>query len=929
MYKNTAGQYAYAQLIATADGSSVTSGTTTVYQTVTNSSHASIGTATHAGNGAWYIDVTQAETNYDDFALTWVNSSAIAVTQTYHTTAYTVAKAAYLDASINDVLTDTAVIGALGAGLTGIPWNAAWDAEVQSEVDDALIAKGLDHLVFTSVAGTDIADNSIIAKMVSKSATADWDSFTNTTDALEALRDNQIAATDIVSAGAITTLAGAVVNVDLVDACTLTTTTTTVTNQVTANVTAISGDATAADNAELFFDNTGFVASNSTIGTVTTYTGNTPQTGDSFARIGAAGASLTAVPWNAAWDTEVESEVDDALIAKGLDHLVFASVAGTDIADNSIIAKIVSKSATADWDSFANTTDSMEALRDNQIAATDIVSAGAITTSSGAVSTVTTVGTVNALANDSVSAAALKADAGTEIGTAVWATAARTLTAATNITSTGNAVNLHTDDKVLLAGTTHTSAVIPTVTTTTTATNVTTVNGIGSNVITAASLNADAATEVADAVWATAARTLTAPTNITSNGAAITLHTDNKVLLAGTTHTSAVIPSVTTVTTTTTATNLTNNNDKTGYSISGVKTTLDALNDVSTAQVNTEVDTALADINLDHLMKTAAVTGDITNNSVIARLVSKSATAAFTSYDNTSDSLEAIRDRGDAAWLSDGTTPADVWAYATRTVSAPTNITSTGAAIQLHSDNKVLLAGTTHTSAVVPTVTTLTGHTAQTGDTFALANGANGFAAIKGETASILTDTAEIGAAGIGLTAVPWNSAWDTEVQSEVDDALIAKGLDHLVFTSVAGTDIADNSIIAKLASKSATADWDDYVNTTDSLQAIHDAQLTAANVNTEVDTAISDWATTAIASASTMASHTAYSPHFILLKLLKHLSRNKIQSELSGSTRKEVVYDDDGVTVINSRILKGGADRDKNITAADTDITQIQANTV
>src|SRR3989304_6251180 len=54
-----------------------------------------------------------------------------------------------------------------------------------------------------------------------------------------------------------------------------------------------------------------------------------------------------------------------------------------------------------------------------------------------------------------------------------------------------------------------------------------------------------------------------------------------------------------------TATNLTTNNDKTGYSISGTKTTLDALNDVSTAQVNTEVDTALADINLDHIAGTA------------------------------------------------------------------------------------------------------------------------------------------------------------------------------------------------------------------------------------------------------------------------------------------------------------------------------------
>lgn len=36
------------------------------------------------------------------------------------------------------ILIDTAVIGALGAGLTAVPWNAAWDAEVQSEVEDAL-----------------------------------------------------------------------------------------------------------------------------------------------------------------------------------------------------------------------------------------------------------------------------------------------------------------------------------------------------------------------------------------------------------------------------------------------------------------------------------------------------------------------------------------------------------------------------------------------------------------------------------------------------------------------------------------------------------------------------------------------------------------------------------------------------------------------
>ena len=39
---------------------------------------------------------------------------------------------------------------------------------------------------------------------------------------------------------------------------------------------------------------------------------------------------------------------------------------------------------------------------------------------------------------------------------------------------------------------------------------------------------------------------------------------------------------------------------------------------------------------------------------------------------------------------------------------------------------------------------------------------------------AILVDTAEIGSAGAGLSAVPWNSSWDSEVQSECADALTA-----------------------------------------------------------------------------------------------------------------------------------------------------------
>lgn len=115
-------------------------------------------------------------------------------------------------------------------------------------------------------------------------------------------------------------------------------TTTTVTNQVTANVTAVSGDSAAADNLEADYDGTGYTKTSSTIGTCTTNTdmrgtdsaalasnytaaragyldninGHTAQTGDSFARLGApAGASVSADI------ATVDSNVDAVLVDTG------------------------------------------------------------------------------------------------------------------------------------------------------------------------------------------------------------------------------------------------------------------------------------------------------------------------------------------------------------------------------------------------------------------------------------------------------------------------------------------------------------------------------------------------------------------------------------------------------------------------------------
>lgn len=77
--------------------------------------------------------------------------------------------------------------------------------------------------------------------------------------------------------------------------------------------------------------------------------------------------------------------------------------------------------------------------------------------------------------------------------------------------------------------------------------------------------------------------------------------------------------------------------------IQGTKNQLDDLNDVSAAEVNTEADAALSDIHLDHLLAVADSDTPV-DNSIIAKLAAKGATADWSTFDNTQDSLENLRD---------------------------------------------------------------------------------------------------------------------------------------------------------------------------------------------------------------------------------------------------------------------------------------------
>jgi hypothetical protein len=78
---------------------------------------------------------------------------------------------------------------------------------------------------------------------------------------------------------------------------------------------------------------------------------------------------------------------------------------------------------------------------------------------------------------------------------------------------------------------------------------------------------------------------------------------------------------------------------------------------------------------------------------------------------------------------------------------------------------------------------------------------------VSADIAAIEAQTDDIGAAGAGLTAVPWNSAWDAEVQSEVDDALVARNLDKLILAS--GTaDSGSTSTMVDAARTEGDADY-------------------------------------------------------------------------------------------------------------------------
>lgn len=99
-----------------------------------------------------------------------------------------------------------------------------------------------------------------------------------------------------------------------------------------------------------------------------------------------------------------------------------------------------------------------------------------------------------------------------------------------------------------------------------------------------------------------------------------------------------------------------------------------------------------------------------------------------------------------------------------------------------------------------------------------------------------------------------------TDTKWGCDTALVGQRLDHLV--AVADSDDAvDNSIVAKLASKAATANWSDFSNTTDSLEAVSDRTSTIETSTTNLQASFSTGADSLHGHVTAMMSKAASDP--------------------------------------------------------------------
>jgi len=279
------------------------------------------------------------------------------------------------------------------------------------------------------------------------------------------------------------------------------------------------------------------------------------------------------------------------------------------------------------------------------------------------------------------------------------------------------------------------------------------------------------------------------------------------------------------------------------------------------ASINTEVDTALTDIGLDHLVSAAVVGADVIDNSIMARLVSSSATADWDSFDNTSDALQALRDRGDAAWTTGagGSPPHLLQSTTIATLASQSSFTLTAGSADDNAYNGAIAVITDQVTAVQKAVGTVSDYVGST-RTITLSADPGIYTMAVGDTIEIM---AALGSAGSAPTAdqvadAVWEEAQVDhttagtfgEIATEIAAVKIVTDAlpDGGALTTIGGNVDAilvdtGTTIPASLATIDGNVDAilvDTGVSIPAGIAALND--LSAAQVNAEIDTALVDY---------------------------------------------------------------------------------------
>jgi hypothetical protein len=290
------------------------------------------------------------------------------------------------------------------------------------------------------------------------------------------------------------------------------------------------------------------------------------------------------------------------------------------------------------------------------------------------------------------------------------------------------------------------------------AANVVTASAIATDAIGASELAADAVAEIGTAVWATAARTLTAATNITSTG--------------GTT-----VP-------------------QTGDSYARLGAPAGASVSADVAAVKTDTGNILTKL-LKYVQllvrKDAAIA---TDNATELTAINANGGSGAGSFDNTTDSEQALRDRGDAAWITaTGFSTLDAAGVRTAVGLASANLDTQLTAIDDYIDTEV--------AAIKAKTDLIPASPAATSDIPSAATIADAVwdEALSGHTTA--------GSGGKALSDIDTHT--DTEVASilaavDTEVAAIKAKTDQLTFTTANQVDATTMSMAANALTAAATA---------------------------------------------------------------------------------------------------------------------------